>query len=207
VSGDHDHALVYSMGVSLDGFVAGPDREIDWAAPDEELHRFHNEQIRAVDAHLLGRRLYEEMLYWETAGHDVAATAGDGAAGEPELGEPELEFAAIWRRLPKLVFSRTLDRVEGNATLARADLPDEIAKVAGQPGGGDLAIGGAGLAAKAIELDLVDEYRPFVSPVVLGGGTPYLPRGVRLDLELLETLTFASRVVYLRYRRVRPSRP
>jgi dihydrofolate reductase len=200
VSGGHGRALVYSMGVSLDGFVAGPDREIDWAAPDEELHRFHNEQTRAVGAHLLGRRLYEEMLYWETAGVD-------GAAGEPELGEPELEFAAIWKRLPKVVFSRTLDRVEGNATLAGADLADEIAKLAGQPGGGDLAIGGAGLAAKAIELDLIDEYRPFVSPVVLGGGTPYLPRGVRLDLELLETRTFASRVVYLRYRRVPPSRP
>jgi dihydrofolate reductase len=200
VSGDHGHALVYSMGVSLDGFVAGPDREIDWAAPDEELHRFHNEQMRAVDAHLCGRRLYEEMLYWETAGDDAAADA-------PERSEPEREFAAIWQRLPKLVFSSTLERVEGNATLASEDLAAEIAKLEQQPGAGELAIGGAGLAAKAIELDLIDEYRPFVSPVVLGGGTPFLPRGVRLDLELLETRTFASRVVYLRYRRVRPSRP
>jgi dihydrofolate reductase len=208
VSGDHGHALVYSMGVSLDGFVAGPDREIDWAAPDEELHRFHNEQMRAVDAHLCGRRLYEEMLYWETAGDDVAETAGDDAAADaPERSEPEREFAAIWQRLPKLVFSSTLDRVEGNATLASEDLAAEIAKLEQQPGAGELAIGGAGLAAKAIELDLIDEYRPFVSPVVLGGGTPFLPRGVRLDLELLETRTFASRVVYLRYRRVRPSRP
>jgi dihydrofolate reductase len=197
VSGGQDRALVYSMGVSLDGFVAGPDREIDWAAPDEELHRFHNEQMRAVGGHLLGRRLYEEMLYWE-------ATGVDGAADDPELGEPELEFAAIWQQLPKVVFSRTLERVEGNARLAGADLADEITKLADQAGGGDLAIGGAGLAAKAIELDLIDEYRPFVSPVVLGGGTPYLPRGVRLDLELLETRVFASRVVYLRYRRVRP---
>jgi dihydrofolate reductase len=216
VSGDHGHALVYSMGVSLDGFVAGPDREIDWAAPDEELHRFHNEQMRAVDAHLCGRRLYEEMLYWETAGDDVAETAGDdvaetagddAAADAPERSEPEREFAAIWQRLPKLVFSSTLERVEGNATLASEDLAAEIAKLGQQPGAGELAIGGAGLAAKAIELDLIDEYRPFVSPVVLGGGTPFLPRGVRLDLELLETRTFASRVVYLRYRRVRPSRP
>lgn len=196
MSGGHPRALVYSMGVSLDGFVAGPDREIDWAAPDDELHRFHNEQTRAVDAHLLGRRLYEEMLYWETA--------GDERAEEPELGGPELEFAAIWKRLPKVVFSRTLDRVAGNASLASDDLAVEVAKLKEQPGGGDLAIGGAGLAAEAIELDLVDEYRPFVSPVVLGGGTPYLPRGVRLDLELLETRTFASRVVYLRYRRARP---
>jgi dihydrofolate reductase len=212
VSRDHGRALVYSMGVSLDGFVAGPDREIDWAAPDEELHRFHNEQLRAVDAHLCGRRLYEEMLYWETAGDDVAETPGDdvaetagddAAADAPERGEPEREFAAIWQRLPKLVFSSTLERVEGNATLAGEDLAAEIAKLEQQPGAGELAIGGAGLAAKAIELDLIDEYRPFVSPVVLGGGTPFLPRGVRFDLELLETRTFASRVVYLRYRRVR----
>ena len=197
MSGGHGRALVYSMGVSLDGFVAGPDREIEWAAPDEELHRFHNEQMRAVDAHLCGRRLYEEMLYWETAGDDRAA-------GEVGLGEAEREFAAIWKRLPKVVFSHTLERVEGNASLAGGELAEEIAKLRRQPGGGDLEIGGAGLAAKAIELDLIDEYRPFVSPVVLGGGTPYLPRGVRLDLELLQTRTFASRVVYLRYRRVRP---
>jgi dihydrofolate reductase len=196
VSADHGRALVYSMGVSLDGFVAGPDREIDWAAPDEELHRFHNEQLRAVDAHLCGRRLYEEMLYWETVGDDAAAEA-------PWQGEPEREFAAIWQRLPKLVFSTTLERVEGNATLANEDLAAEVARLERQPGAGELAIGGAGLAARAIELDLIDEYRPFVSPVVLGGGTPFLPRGVRLDLELLETRTFASRVVYLRYRRVR----
>jgi dihydrofolate reductase len=195
------------MGVSLDGFVAGPDREIDWAAPDEELHRFHNEQMRAVDAHLCGRRLYEEMLYWETAGDDVAETAGNPAADAPEQGETEREFAAIWQRLPKLVFSSTLERVEGNATLASEDLAAEVAKLEQQPGAGELAIGGAGLAARAIELDLIDEYRPFVSPVVLGGGTPFLPRGVRLDLELLDTRTFASRVVYLRYRRVRRSRP
>jgi dihydrofolate reductase len=180
------------MGVSLDGFVAGPSGEIDWAAPDEELHRFHNEQMREIGVHLCGRRLYEVMLYWETAGDDSAA------------GEVELEFAGIWRVLPKVVFSHTLQRVEGNAVLASEGLADEITKLERQPRDGDMAIGGAGLAAMAIELDLVDEYRPFVSPVVLGGGTPYLPRGTRLDLELLETRTFASRVVYLRYRRVRP---
>ncbi|MEA2207636.1 MAG: hypothetical protein QOF54_113 [Solirubrobacteraceae bacterium] len=187
--------LIYSMGVSLDGFIAGPGGEIDWSAPDEELHRFHNEQMREVDAHLCGRRLYEEMLYWETV-------AADG-----ESVEPEREFAAIWQQVPKIVFSSTLERVQGNARLAREGLADEVAALREQPGDGDIAVGGAGLAAHAAALDLIDEYRAFINPVVLGGGTPYLPRGVRLDLELLETRTFASRVVYLRYRRVRPSRP
>jgi dihydrofolate reductase len=200
MSDGHGHRLIYSMTVSLDGFIADPDGKIDWSAPDDELHRFHNERVRAADAQLCGRRLYEEMLYWETAGDD-------GAGGETELGEPEREFAAIWRPLPKVVFSRALDRVEGNATLASEDLAAEVAKLKQQPGDGDLGIGGAGLAAEAIELDLIDEYRPFVSPVVLGGGTPFLPRGVRLDLELLETRTFSSRVVYLRYRRARPAQP
>src|SRR5712671_3756768 len=99
--------VIYSMGVSLDGFIAGPNGEIDWSAPDEELHRFHNEQTRELGAHLCGRGLYEEMLYWETAGEDPAA------------GETEREFARIWQNLPKVVFSKTLDKVEGNARLVR----------------------------------------------------------------------------------------
>jgi len=192
VSGAPGRRLIYSLAVSLDGYVAGPAGEIDWAAPDEQLHRFHNEQMRAIDVQLCGRRLYETMLYWETPSDDEAP------------GGPEHEFAEIWQSVPKLVFSSTLARVQGNATLAGEELADEIVRLRRQPGGGDLALGGAELAASAIERDLVDEYRPFVNPVVLGGGTPYLPPGVRLDLELLETRTFGSRVVYLRYRRVRP---
>jgi dihydrofolate reductase len=181
--------LIYSMGVSLDGFIAGPGGEIDWSAPDEELHRFHNRQMREVGAHLCGRRLYEEMLYWETADQDASAA------------EPVLEFAGIWRQLPKLVFSNSLAQVEGNATLAREDLAAEVAKLRLQPGK-DLAVGGAGLAGACIALGLVDEFGLFVSPVVLGGGTPYFPRAAgKIELELLETRTFASRVVYLRYRR------
>jgi dihydrofolate reductase len=182
--------LIYSMGVSLDGFIAGPDGEIDWSPPDEERHRFHNEQVRELGAYLCGRRLYEEMLYWETADQDPAA------------GETELEFARIWKKLPKIVFSSTLEKVEGNARLATEGLADEVAKLKEQPGK-DLAVGGAGLASSCIELGLVDDYRPFVSPVVLGAGTPYFPAlEDRIDLELVETRTFASRVVYLRYRRV-----
>jgi dihydrofolate reductase len=181
--------LIYSMGVSLDGFIAGPNGEIDWSAPGEELHRFHNEQTRELGAHLCGRRLYEEMLYWETAHENPAA------------GEAELEFARIWQELPKLVFSTTLERVEGNARLATDGVADEVARLKEEPGK-DLAVGGAGLASTCIELGLVDEFGLFVSPVVLGGGTPFFPAlEDRIDLELLETRTFSSRVVYLRYGR------
>jgi dihydrofolate reductase len=182
--------LIYSMSVSLDGFIAGPDGEIDWSPPDEELHRFHNEQVRAIGAHLLGRRLYETMVYWETAEEN------------PSASDYELEFARIWKALPKIVFSKTLQKVEGNARLVRDGLVDEVAKLKEQPGK-DLAVGGAGLASSCIELGLIDEYRLFVSPVVLGGGTPYFPPlQERIDLELVETRTFGSRVVYVRYRLV-----
>jgi dihydrofolate reductase len=182
--------LIYSFGVSLDGFIAGPGGEIDWSAPDEELHRFHNQQARELGAHLCGRKLYEEMLYWETADEN------------PSAPEHALEFARIWKDLPKVVFSKTLEKVEGNARLVREGVAEEVAELKEQPGK-DLAVGGAGLASILIELGLVDEYRLFVSPVVLGGGTPYFPAlDERIDLELVETRTFGSRVVYVRYRRV-----
>jgi dihydrofolate reductase len=181
--------LIYSMGVSLDGYIAGPDGGIDWSAPDEELHRFHNQQARETDVHLYGRRLYEAMTYWETADENTSAP------------EHELEFARIWKDTPKIVFSKTLERVEGNARLVREGAAEELAKLKDQPGK-DLAVGGAGLASTFIRLGLVDEYRLFVSPVVLGGGTPYLPAlDERIDLELVETRTFGSRVVYVRYAR------
>jgi dihydrofolate reductase len=180
--------LIYSMGVSLDGYIAGPGGDIAWTAPDPELHRFHNEQTRELGVHLCGRRLYEDMLPWEAAEQS------------PSAGESELEFARIWKDLPKVVFSRTLQRVDGNATLATGGIADEVAKLRRRPGR-DLAIGGAGLASAAIELGLVDELRLFVSPVVLGGGTPFFPPiPDPVDLELVETRTFGARVVYLRYR-------
>jgi dihydrofolate reductase len=182
--------LIYSMSVSLDGFIAAPDGEIDWGVPDEELHRFHNQQVHEVGTHLLGRRLYETMLYWETAEENQSAA------------EVELEFARIWKSLPRIVFSKTLEKVEGNARLAREGVAEEVAKLKEQPGK-DIAVGGAGLASTCIELGLVDDYRLFVYPVVLGGGTPYFPAlEEKIDLELVETRTFGSRVVYVRYRRV-----
>jgi dihydrofolate reductase len=181
--------MIYSMGVSLDGFIADPDGKIDWSVPDEELHRFHNEQARELGAHFCGRGLYEVMVFWETADED------------PSIGETEREFAGIWQALPKIVFSKTLTQVEGNTRLASGSVAEEVAKLKEEPGK-DLAVGGAGLAAAFVELGLVDEFRLFVSPVVLGGGTPFFPAlKERIDLELIETRTFASRVVYVRYRR------
>ena len=182
--------LIYSMTVSLDGFIAGPDGDIDWSAPDEELHRFHNQQTRELGAHLCGRKLYEVMLYWETADQN------------PSAPEHELEFARIWKDLPRIVFSRTLEKVEGNARLVKDGVAEEVARLKEQPGK-DLAVGGAGLASTLIKPGLVDEYRLFVSPVVLGGGTRFFPAlEERINLELVETQTFGSRVVYIRYLRV-----
>jgi dihydrofolate reductase len=179
--------LIYSMGVSLDGFIAGPAGEIDWSAPDEELHRFHNDQTRELGAHLCGRRLYEVMTYWETAEEN------------PSLPEHELEFARIWKALPKVVFSTTLEKVEGNSRLVRDGVAEEVARLKEHPGK-DLAVGGAGLASTLMAPGLIDEYRLFVSPVVLGAGTPFFPPlDQRINLELIETRTFGSRVVYMRY--------
>jgi len=178
--------LIYSMSVSLDGRIAGPDGAIDWSAPDEELMTFHNEQTRELAGHLSGRGLYENMLVWETA--------------EQNWSDPRaLEFARLWTAIPKVVFSNSLATVQGNARLARRDVADEAAELKNQPGAGIVSVGGARLAAALAEKDLIDEYRLFVNPVVLGGGTRYFPPlPHRLDLELIETRTF-SQVVYLRY--------
>ena len=178
--------LIYSMGVSLDGFIAGPGGDIP--APDEELHRFHNEQARATRADLYGRRLYEVMRYWETAGEQ-----------NPSAPDYEHEFERIWKDTRKLVFSRTLDSVAPGYELVRTDLAETVAALKAEPGG-ELATGGAGLAASLLALGLVDEIRPLVYPIALGGGTPFLPAlDAPLDLRLLETRTFGSGVVYLRY--------
>jgi dihydrofolate reductase len=184
--------VTYSMGVSLDGYIAGPDGGFDWTLPDKDVFRFWIDEIREVGVHLMGRRLYETMLYWETADQD------------PSLDDAELEWAALWKPLPKVVFSTTLSAVEGNARLASGGLAEEIERLRAEPGEGDIAIGGATLAAEAAALGLIDEYRTMVYPVLVGGGIPYFPqRERRVDLELVETRTFNSRVVYLRYSVVR----
>jgi dihydrofolate reductase len=175
------------MTVSLDGYVADRNGAIDWSAPDDELHRFHNDRVRELDLQLCGRRLYEEMLVWETIEKD------------PSAPEHVLEFARIWKATPKLVFSTTLDAVEGNATLAAGDPAEEVARIKGEPGR-DMEVGGAALASTLIEHGLVDEFHLFVSPVVLGGGTPFFPPlEERIALELAETRTFGAGIVFLRY--------
>ena len=182
--------LIYSMTVSLDGFIAGPDGGIDWSVPDEELFAFHTQHVRETGVQLCGRRLYETMLYWETA-------------QETSLPEQHVEFAKIWKALPKVVFSTTLESVVGNTRLARKGVGEEVARLKEQPGK-DIAVGGAGLARACMELGLIDEWRLFVSPVLLGGGTPYFPTlDETIKLELVDTQTFGARVVYLRYWPVR----
>jgi dihydrofolate reductase len=181
--------LIYSMGVSLDGYIAGPRGEGGWAAPDAELHRFHNEQARELDLHLLGRRLYEVMTYWETA-----------EERDPSAPEYELEFARIWKQLPKVVYSKSLQAVEGNTRLSRGDPVQEVRALKKQDGG-PIGVGGATLAASLTAHGLIDEYRLFVSPVVLGGGKPFFAGDTHIDLELVETQTFGGRVIYMRYRR------
>ena len=181
--------VTYSMGVSLDGYIVGPDGDFDWTPPDEEVFRFVTDEIREVGIHLLGRRLYETMLYWETADQD------------PSLDDSMLEWAAIWKRLPKVVFSTTLSAVHGHARLASGGLAEEIERLRAEQGEGDIAIGGATLAAEAAALGLIDEYRARVYPVLVGGGIPFFSqRERRVDLEPIETRTFSSKVVYLRYR-------
>lgn len=180
--------LVYSMGVSLDGFIAARDGAIDWSAPDDELFRFHIEQVQELDVHLCGRRLYETMVYWETA-------------EEGPLAADHVEFAQLWKALPKVVFSTTLQSVVGNTRLANGGVEEEVSRLTEQPGK-DIGVGGAGLARACMELGLIDEWRLFAYPVLLGGGTPYFPTlDERIHVELVETKTFASGVVYLRYKR------
>jgi dihydrofolate reductase len=182
--------LIYSMGVSVDGFIADREGAFEWTAPSEELFRFHLARVRELGGYLCGRRLYETMLVWET----------DPTLRDSELGAA---FADVWSAIPKVVFSRTLDSVQGNARLAEASV-DEEAAAALAATDKDVAIGGAGLAAAAIGLGLVDELRLFRHPVVVGGGTPFLPPVPEdVPLELIETRTFGSGVIYERYRRVR----
>ena len=180
------------MNVSLDGYIAGPDGGLGWSVPDAEVFRFWIDDMRRVGIHLMGRRLYETMLYWETAAEDSS------------LDDAELEWAALWNPLPKVVFSTSLTEVQGNARLASGDVRHEIERLQAEQLEGDIAIGGATLAAAAAELNLIDEYRTMVHPVLIGGGTPFHSHGRRrVKLELVETRSFDSGVVYLRHRVVR----
>jgi dihydrofolate reductase len=180
--------LIVSMGVSVDGFIKDRDGSFDWSGPDEEQFRFHLEQVSELGACLLGRNLYESMVVWET---------------DPAMRDDPLhaEFADVWSAIPKVVFSHALESVEGNARLAEGTVAEEVAAALAATEK-DVEIGGAGLAGQAVELGLVDEFRIFRYPVIVGGGTPLLPPVTdQIDLQLIETRTFSSRVIFERYGR------
>jgi dihydrofolate reductase len=182
--------IVLMMSVSLDGFIEGPNREIDWHMVDDELHRHFNEQARAMGGFLSGRVTHELMAgFWPTADQDPSST------------EPMVEFSRIWRDTPKIVFSKTLDSADWNTTIVREVVPEDIQKLKAAPGG-DLSLGGADLAAAFIRHDLIDEYRIYVHPVVIGRGKPlFQPSDAKFVLQLAETRTFGNGVVLLHYRR------
>jgi dihydrofolate reductase len=177
------------MMVSLDGFIETPNRSLDWVIIDEELHTFVNDQQREFDTYLYGRGLYEVMTYWETADQNPSSPAY------------ELEFARIWKRMPKIVFSKSLEQVQGNTRLVRDNIVEEITKLKQQPGK-NMDLGGPTLASSFMQLGLIDEYRLFLQPIILGSGTPFFPAlDNPINLRLVETRTFGSGVIYLHYRR------
>lgn len=181
--------VIYSLFVSLDGFINGPDRNLDWHIIDEELHSFVNSQERTIDTYLYGRKMYEIMAgFWQTA--------------DTNLSNPEyvLEYARIWKSIPKIVFSKTLNQVEGNARLVKDKIVEEITKLKGEPGQ-NLSLGGSNIAATFINLGLIDEYQLYIHPVILGDGTPMFQTvGSRHNLQFIETRVFGSGVVFLRYK-------
>lgn len=179
--------LIYSTMVSLDGFVARPDGALDWVRVDEELHTFINNQQEEMGLYCYGRRMYEVLSYWETADQD------------PTLPAYEVEFAKIWQKTPKIVFSSTLEAVAGNTRLVRGDAVEEIRRLKQEPGK-DMEVGGPTLAADFIRRNMVDVYGLFVQPVLLGESIPFFPPlETSLNLKLVETRPFQSGVVYLRY--------
>jgi dihydrofolate reductase len=180
--------LVYSMMVSLDGFIEGPDPELDWAAVDDPLHQFVNDLVRASGGYLFGRRVYDVMAgYWDTAGANASAPA------------VEQDFAQVWQIIPKVVFSRTLERATEGTRILRDVVPDEINRMK-QQAGGDMQLAGANLAESFEQLGLIDEYALFVHPVTLGGGKRFFAAmDTWRKLRLVETKQFDSGVLYLRY--------
>lgn len=182
--------IILMMSVSLDGFIEGPERQIDWHVVDDELHQHFNDELRTMGGFLEGRVTYELMEdFWPTADADPA-NAG-----------PMAEFAGIWRNTPKYVYSRTLERSGANSVIVREVVPAEVAALKAAPGG-DLCLGGADLAASFLRHDLVDAYRIYVHPVLIGRGKPlFPPSATRTPLRLEGTRAFGNGVVQLRYER------
>jgi dihydrofolate reductase len=180
--------LIYSAIASLDGYVEDAHGKFDWAAPDEEVHAFANEEERPIGTYLYGRGMYETMAVWETMGTGPA---------EPEVIR---DFAAIWHAADKIVFSRSLDEVTTERTRLEREFDPEAIRALKDSSDRDLGVGGAGLAAAALKADLVDEIRPILVPAAVGAGKPALPRDLRLDLELLAERRFIAGAVHLAYR-------
>jgi dihydrofolate reductase len=182
--------IILGMSVSLDGYIEGPGRDISWHQVDEEVHRYVNADLRTRGAFLSGRVTHELMAgFWPTADSD------------PDCSEPMAEFAGIWREMPKYVFSRTLEHAGWHTTIVREVVPAEIEALKAGPGG-DLALGGADLAASFLAHDLVDAYQIYVHPVLVGRGTPlFKERDALTRLRLTSTRTFGNGVVELRYDR------
>jgi dihydrofolate reductase len=184
--------VIYLMSLSLDGFIEGPDGRFAWSEPDEEVHRFYNGIASGMGAFLYGRRMYEIMRFWQTV---------DESSSSTDVPEYIGDFARIWKSKPKIVFSTTLESVGENCRLVRRDLADEVRRLKEQPGG-DLGVGGPGLARSLARLDLVDEYQLVLFPVTVGGGKQYFPSVDHpVSLRLLESRVFGCGAVYLRYQR------
>ncbi len=177
--------LIYSAITSLDGYTEDPSGDFQWSAPDEEVHRFVNDLMRPVGTHLLGRRMYETMAYWDT--------------DDPGRSEYEHDFAGLWRGAEKVVFSRTLDEPHTPRTRIEREFDPDAVRALRDRADRELTVSGPELATHAIAAGLVDEYQQFVNPVIVGGGKPFLPEGVRIGLELVEERRFVSGVVFLRY--------
>jgi dihydrofolate reductase len=180
--------LIYSAITSLDGYVADENGNFDWAAPDEEVHRFVNDLERPIGTYLYGRRIYETMVYWETA-HIL-------------LDQPPFiqDFAGIWQAADKIVYSKTLERPSSARTRIERDFDTETVRQMKAAAERDITVGGPDLAAQAIKAGLVDEYHLFLTPIIVGGGKQSLPDNVRLELELLDERRFGNGVVHLHYR-------
>jgi dihydrofolate reductase len=182
--------LIYSVIASLDGYIADESGNFDWAAPDEEVHRFVNDLERPVGTYLYGRRMYEVMVAWETP-----QTFADQ---RPVL----LDFAEIWQAADKVVYSRTLETPSSARTRIERDFDPDAVRRMKASAGRDISVGGPDLAAQALKAGLVDECQLFLTPIVVGGGTRSLPDDLRLELELLDERRFGNGVVYLRYRTI-----
>lgn len=179
--------LIYAANISLDGFLEDEQGAFDWSVPDEEVHAFWNEHGRQIGTSLYGRRMYEAMRVWE---------GDDWLEGEPAVVR---EYATIWRDADKVVYSTTLVDVSSARTTIERTFDPEAVRRLKESSGSDLSIGGAGIAAEAFRHGLVDECVLLLYPVSVGGGKPALPRGVRLDLELLEHRRFGNGVLYVRH--------